>query len=160
MLKSKAFCDKNMACQKKIEKISMPEKIKTFIFPSPHIKPHNMNMSAHYDLQEHCEALFPYSTQRGVAKFVDSAQLNPWLNPAWYPYGKVIMISPASWVIWSTRKKKESRQHFSKGNKQITNTWLKWKLDLCYGKHLSYFSSSNNWHTLLQINTSSLNTST
>jgi hypothetical protein len=25
--------------------------------------------------------------------------LNPWLNPAWYPYGKVIMISPASCVI-------------------------------------------------------------
>jgi len=74
-LKSKAFCDKNMARQKKIEKRSKPEKIKTFIFPLPHTKPHNMN--AHYDLQEHCEALFPYSTQRGVAKFVDSAQLNP-----------------------------------------------------------------------------------
>lgn len=66
-----------MACQKKIEKRSMPEKIKTFIFPLPHTKPHNMNMNAHYDLQEHCEALFPYSTQRAVAKFVDSAQLNP-----------------------------------------------------------------------------------
>jgi hypothetical protein len=36
-----------------------------------------LNMNAHSDLQEHCEALFPYSTQRGVAKFVDSAQLNP-----------------------------------------------------------------------------------
>jgi hypothetical protein len=72
-LKSKAFCDKNMASQKKVEKRNMPEKIKTFIFPSPH----NTNMNANYDLQEHCEALFPYSTQRGVAKFVDSAQLNP-----------------------------------------------------------------------------------
>jgi hypothetical protein len=41
------------------------------------IKPHNMNTNAHSDLQEHCEALLPYSTQRGVAKFVDSAQLNP-----------------------------------------------------------------------------------
>jgi hypothetical protein len=86
--------------------------------------------------------------------------LNPWLNPAWYPYGKVIMISPASWVIWSTRKKKESWQHFGNSTKQITNTRLKWKLDLCCGKHLSCFLSANNWHTLLHINTSSLNTST
>jgi len=68
-----------MACQKKIggKKKSMSEKIKTFIFPLPHTNPHNMNINAHYNLQEHCEALFPYSTQRGVAKFVDSAQLNP-----------------------------------------------------------------------------------
>ena len=159
-LKSKAFCEKNIACQKITEKRSMPEKIKTFMFPSLHTKPHNMNMNAHYDLQEHCEALFPYSTQRGVAKFVDSAQLNPWLNPAWYPYGNVIMISPASWVIWSTTKKRESWQHFSNSTKQITNTWLKWIVDLYCGKHLSYFSSANIWHTLLQTNISSLNTNT
>lgn len=48
------------------------------------------------ELHEHWVALFPYSTHLGVAKFVDSAQLNPWLNPAWYPYGNVIIISPAS----------------------------------------------------------------
>jgi hypothetical protein len=46
----------------------------------PHHQAHeasDINMNDHSDLHEHCEALFPYSTQRGVAKFVDSAQLNP-----------------------------------------------------------------------------------
>lgn len=43
-------------------------------------------------------ACLPYSIHRRVAKLVDSAQLKPWLKPAWYPYGKVIINSPASWV--------------------------------------------------------------
>jgi hypothetical protein len=68
----------NIACQKRIPKCNMPQNIPRLIFPiTRHTKPQNMNMNDHYDLQEHCEALFPYSTQRGVAKFVDSAQLNP-----------------------------------------------------------------------------------
>ena len=40
-------------------------------------------------------AIFPKSIHRSDAKLVDSAQLNPWLNPAWYEYGKVIINSPA-----------------------------------------------------------------
>lgn len=51
------------------------------------------------DWQVHSVARFPYSTHLGVAKFVDSAILNPWLKPAWYPKGKVIMISPWFCVI-------------------------------------------------------------
>jgi len=52
-----------------------------------------------------------------VAKFVDSAQLKPWLNPAWYPYGKVIINSPASCVTYNiknkqTNKKNQSEQHY------------------------------------------------
>lgn len=45
--------------------------------------------------------LLPYSIHRNEAKLVDSAQLKPWLNPEWYPYGKVIMISPSSCTIES-----------------------------------------------------------
>jgi hypothetical protein len=141
--KLKSLHLKKYCMPKKIKNAACQKKLRNLCFPPPHTKPHNMNMNAHSDLQEHWEALFPYSTQRGVAKFVDSAQLNPWLNPAWYPYGKVIMISPASWVIWSTKKKKESWQQFCSSTKQITKTCFKWKLDLCCGKSLGYFSSVN-----------------
>lgn len=48
-----------------------------------------------------------------MAKFVDSAQLKPWLNPAWYPYGKVIINSPASCVTYSIYKKKKKKSNVS-----------------------------------------------
>jgi hypothetical protein len=37
--------------------------------------------------QRQRRALLPCSTQRCVPKLVDSAQLKPWLNPAWYAPG-------------------------------------------------------------------------
>lgn len=47
-------------------------------------------------------ALAPTDTQALVAKLVDSAQFQPWLKPAWYAPGKLIMNSPGSWVQRTT----------------------------------------------------------
>lgn len=49
------------------------------------------------EMQEHDRADAPASSHPGRAKFTASAQFRPWLNPAWYAPGKVIMNSP-----WNT----------------------------------------------------------
>lgn len=128
------ICEISQA-RRKFQNVTQHKYFQTLIFPiTTHTKPQTQNMNAPCDLQEHCEALFPYSTQRGVAKFVDSAQLNPWLNPAWYPYGKVIMISPASCVIWSTTKK--NRKEINSNSKPFSVTEDNMKNTKCTTKLL------------------------
>jgi hypothetical protein len=61
-----------------------------------------MEMLTMSGLQTQREALFPYSTHRGVAKFVLSAQLNPThIGKSFILYGEGKLASvrnPGSWI--------------------------------------------------------------